>query len=188
MNPIRVLVVDDSVVVRKIVTDVLSEDPAIEVVGTAVNGKVAVGKIEALKPDLVTMDIEMPEMNGIEAVAALRAAGHRMPIVMFSTLTERGAIATLDALAAGATDYVTKPAGQGSVHEALARVAHDLVPRIVALVPRDTEPAVGPDHGAALHAAATSAPARPGALRRPFGTAPGAARAAAPGTPPVPAR
>ena len=73
MNPIRVMVVDDSVVVRKIVTDVLSADPDIEVVGTAVNGKIAVAKLEQLKPDLVTMDIEMPEMNGIEAVRAIRA-------------------------------------------------------------------------------------------------------------------
>ena len=91
MDPIRVLVVDDSVVVRKIVTDVLSEDPAIEVVGTAVNGRIAVGKLEQLKPDLVTMGIEMPEMNGIEAVRAIRAGaggggagrGHsRVPIIM----------------------------------------------------------------------------------------------------------
>jgi two-component system chemotaxis response regulator CheB len=116
MDPIRVMVVDDSVVVRKIVTDVLSEDPAIEVVGTAVNGRIAVGKLEQLKPDLVTMDIEMPEMNGIEAVRAIRAGaggggagrGHsRVPIIMFSTLTERGAAATLDALSAGAIEYVT---------------------------------------------------------------------------------
>ena len=75
MNPIRVMVVDDSVVVRKIVTDVLSADPDIEVVGTAVNGKIAVAKLEQLKPDLITMDIEMPEMNGIEAVRAIRGAG-----------------------------------------------------------------------------------------------------------------
>src|SRR3712207_8382834 len=103
MEPIRVLVVDDSVVVRKIVTDVLSADPAIEVVGTAVNGRIAVGKLEQLKPDLVTMDIEMPEMNGIEAVRAIRASaggggagrGHRrVPSIRLRTLTETGGSAT----------------------------------------------------------------------------------------------
>jgi two-component system chemotaxis response regulator CheB len=81
------------------------------------------------------MDIEMPEMDGIEAVRALRAAGRRLPIIMFSTLTERGAVATLDALAAGASDYVTKPANVGSVQESLARVADQLLPKIRALVP-----------------------------------------------------
>jgi two-component system chemotaxis response regulator CheB len=137
MMPIRVLVVDDSVVVRRIVSDVLSADPRIDVVGWAANGRLAQAKVEQLRPDLVTMDVEMPEMDGIGAVRALRAAGHQMPVIMFSTLTERGASATLDALAAGATDYVTKPTGMASVREGLAQVAKDLVPRILALVPRD---------------------------------------------------
>lgn len=136
MSPITVLVVDDSVVVRRLLADALGADPAIEVVGIAANGQIALAKVEQLAPDLVTMDIEMPVMNGIEAVQALRAAGHRMPIVMFSTLTERGAAATLDALSAGATDYVTKPSGVGSLQEALGRVARELIPRILALVPR----------------------------------------------------
>ena len=122
MNPIRVMVVDDSVVVRKIVTDVLSGDRDIEVVGTAVNGKVALSKLEQLEPDLITMDIEMPEMNGIEAVRAIRATGNRVPIVMFSTLTERGAAATFDALSAGASDYVPKPANVGSVSRSMDQV------------------------------------------------------------------
>src|SRR3954454_22402585 len=130
------MVVDDSVVVRKIVTDVLSEDPAIEVVGTAVNGKVAVAKLDQLKPDLVTMDIEMPDMNGIEAVRAIRAKRSRVPIIMFSTLTERGAAATLDALSAGANDYVTKPANVGSVGQSMESVREQLVPRIKALTGR----------------------------------------------------
>ncbi|PZR54152.1 chemotaxis response regulator protein-glutamate methylesterase [Xylanimonas oleitrophica] len=135
MTPIRVLVVDDSVVIRRLVTDALSRDPGIEVVGVAANGKIAVNKVEQLAPDAITMDVEMPEMNGIEAVRALRRAGHRMPIVMFSTLTDRGAEATLDALAAGATDYVTKPANVGSLAQSLARVSEELVPRLHALVP-----------------------------------------------------
>ena len=145
MNPIRVMVVDDSVVVRKIVTDVLSADPGIEVVGTAVNGKVALGKLEQLKPDLVTMDIEMPDMNGIEAVRAIRASAggggagrglSRVPIIMFSTLTERGATATLDALSAGANDYVTKPANVGSVAQSMESVREQLIPKIKALTGR----------------------------------------------------
>ena len=141
MSRIRVLVVDDSVVVRRLVADALASEPQIEVVGTAANGQIALSKVELLAPDLVTMDIEMPVMDGIEAVRAMRRRGDKFPIVMFSTLTERGASATFDALAAGATDYVTKPANVGSVAESLARVAGQLVPLIKALVPH---PGSGP--------------------------------------------
>ncbi|WP_147795562.1 chemotaxis response regulator protein-glutamate methylesterase [Cellulomonas sp. Y8] len=155
MTRIRVLVVDDSVVVRRLVTDSLSRDPDIEVVGFASNGRIALAKVDQLAPDLVTMDIEMPEMNGIEAVRALRRNRHTMPIIMFSTLTERGASATLDALVAGATDYVTKPANVGSVQESLDRVASELIPKIKALVPHRAgaagalPSAAGPAGGAA---------------------------------------
>ena len=135
------MVVDDSVVVRKIVTDVLSQDPAITVVGTAPNGRLAVAKLEQLKPELVTMDIEMPDMNGIEAVRAIRGGmggrqHSRVPIIMFSTLTERGASATLDALSSGANDYVTKPANVGSVAQSMESVREQLVPKIKALTGR----------------------------------------------------
>lgn len=169
MSTIRVLVVDDSVVIRRLVSDVLATDPAIEVVGTAVNGRAAQGKVQQLRPDLITMDIEMPEMNGIEAVRALRASGSRVPIIMFSTLTERGAAATLDALAAGASDYVTKPANVGSVTRSMEQVREALIPRIKSLVPRPagaevrrTTPGAG-----ARPALAPAAPAAPVRLREP---------------------
>ncbi|MBZ5740175.1 protein-glutamate methylesterase/protein-glutamine glutaminase [Nocardioides mangrovi] len=136
MAPIRVLVVDDSVVIRKLVSDLLAEDPDIEVVGTAVNGRAGLQKIALLRPDLVTMDVEMPELNGIETVRALRESGSRVPVIMFSTLTERGAVATLDALAAGASDYVPKPANVGSVARSMEQVREALIPRIKSLVPR----------------------------------------------------
>jgi two-component system chemotaxis response regulator CheB len=133
--PVRVLVVDDSVVVRRLVSDALSSDPDIEVVGTASNGRLALTKLSQVAPDLVTLDIEMPEMDGISALRQLRADGHRLPVIMFSTLTERGASATLDALEAGASDYVTKPSNSGSIGESLEQVRSSLVPKIKALVP-----------------------------------------------------
>ncbi|WP_426561110.1 protein-glutamate methylesterase/protein-glutamine glutaminase [Angustibacter sp. McL0619] len=133
--PVRVLVVDDSVVVRRLVSDALSSDPDIEVVGTASNGRLALTKLAQVAPDLVTLDIEMPEMDGIAALRQLRADGHRIPVIMFSTLTERGASATLDALEAGASDYVTKPSNSGSISDSLEQVRTSLVPKIKALVP-----------------------------------------------------
>ncbi len=136
MPPVRVLVVDDSVVVRRLVSDVLTSDPDIEVVATASNGRLALARVEQLAPDLVTLDIEMPEMDGISTLRELRRRGSRIPVIMFSTLTERGASTTLDALEAGASDYVTKPANVGSISESLEQVRQSLVPKIKALVPR----------------------------------------------------
>jgi two-component system chemotaxis response regulator CheB len=144
VSKIRVLVVDDSVVVRRMVSDVLAQDPSIEVVGTAVNGRAALTKIGLLTPDIVTMDIEMPELDGVEAVRQLRRDGNRIPVIMFSTLTERGAAATLDALAAGASDYVTKPANVGSVSASMDQVRASLIPRIKSLVPRAATPGATP--------------------------------------------
>jgi two-component system chemotaxis response regulator CheB len=128
--PIRVLVVDDAVVVRRLVTDVLAADPGIEVVGVAANGRIALQKIEQLGPDLVTLDVEMPEMDGLETIVEIRKRWPRLPVIMFSTLTERAAAVTLEALARGASDYVTKPANVGSVLAAQQRVRDDLIPRI----------------------------------------------------------
>lgn len=133
MSKIRVLVVDDSVVIRKLLSDILGADPEIELAGTAPNGKIALAKLPQLNPDLVTLDIEMPEMDGLQTLPELRKAYPKLPVIMFSTLTERGASATLDALARGATDYVTKPANVGSVAAAIQNVTEQLIPRIKSL-------------------------------------------------------
>ncbi|MFQ5443850.1 MAG: response regulator, partial [Nitrospinales bacterium] len=130
MAKTRILVVDDAVVVRRIVTDVLSEDHNLEVVGVAANGRIALAKIPQVNPDLVTLDIEMPEMNGLETLKELRKTYPTLPVIMFSTLTERGASTTLEALALGANDYVTKPANVGSVSMAMQRIREELIPKI----------------------------------------------------------
>jgi len=128
----RVLIVDDAVVVRKTLSDAIARDPALEVAGTASNGRFALAKFSALKPDIILLDIEMPEMDGLETVRQLRKIDARIPIIMFSTLTEHGASATLEALALGATDYVTKPSNR-DMAETLETVSGELIPRIHAL-------------------------------------------------------
>jgi two-component system chemotaxis response regulator CheB len=133
MPPIAVMVVDDSVVVRRLVSDVLNEDPDIEVVGTAPNGRIALAKMPQLNPDVISLDVEMPVMDGLETLRELRKTYPDVPVIMFSTLTERGAAATLEALELGAQDYVTKPANVGTVQASMASVREQLVPRIKAL-------------------------------------------------------
>jgi len=129
-RPIRVLIVDDAVVIRRIVSDVLAEDPEIEIAGTAANGRIALQKITQVNPDIVTLDVEMPEMDGLQALKELRKTHPRLPVIMFSTLTERGANATIEALTYGASDYVTKPANIGSVGMAQQRLRDELIPKI----------------------------------------------------------
>jgi two-component system chemotaxis response regulator CheB len=159
MGKIRVLVVDDSVVVRRVVGDALAGDPDVIVAGTAPSGRIALAKIPQVNPDLVTLDIEMPDLDGLETLAALRKVYPRLPVIMFSTLTRRGATATLDALAAGATDYVTKPTGLAAP-AALAFIRAELLPRIKALGARGRP---------AAHAALPPAPRRAAAPCRPRG-------------------
>jgi two-component system, chemotaxis family, protein-glutamate methylesterase/glutaminase len=125
----RVLVVDDSSAIRAVVSAILAADPEIEVCGKASNGEEAVRLAEALLPDLVTLDVEMPGMDGIEALRALKRAQPRLPIVMLSSLTEKGAETTLDALAEGADDYVPKP----SAAEGFEGIARKLPPLVKAL-------------------------------------------------------
>lgn len=148
MASISVLVVDDSVVIRRLVTNILDEDPDIQVVGTAPNGRIALSKIPQVAPDLVTLDIEMPVLDGLETLRELRALYPRLPVIMFSTLTERAASATLEALSLGANDYVTKPANVGSVQAGMDSIRSQMVPKIKALcgalLPRPARPAARP--------------------------------------------
>jgi len=132
MGRLRVLIVDDAVVVRRILSDALGSEPDLEV-HTAANGRIALAKITQVNPDIVTLDMEMPELDGLSALKELRKTHPKLPVIMFSTLTERGAAATLDALAAGANDYVTKPSNVGSVAAAFARIKAELIPKIKAL-------------------------------------------------------
>ena len=109
------LVVDDSVVMRRLLSDAISSDPELEVAGYAANGQIALAMFDQVSPDMVTLDVEMPVMDGLATLKAMRAAGRMLPVIMFSTLTERGAEATIDSLALGASDYVAKPTGAGSL-------------------------------------------------------------------------
>jgi len=133
MSKIRVLIVDDSVVIRRLLTNELSKDPDIDVIGAAATGKIALAKIEQVPPDVVTMDIEMPEMDGLTAVSEIRKTHAKLPIIMFSTLSQRAAKETLEALSRGANDYVTKPANVGSAVLAMQLVREQLIPKIKTL-------------------------------------------------------
>jgi len=132
MENIRALVIDDTIVYRKIVGDVLREIPGVEVVGTANNGKIALSKISSLKPDLITLDIEMPEMNGIEVLQTLKKQENPPVIIMLSTLTQQGSEMTIKALELGAFDFVPKP-DQGKMAENTQKVRDAIVPIIKAL-------------------------------------------------------
>jgi two-component system chemotaxis response regulator CheB len=149
-RPIRVLVCDDSATIRGILATTLDTEPGVQVAGTAVNGKACLEAIARDLPDVVLLDVEMPVMDGLTALREIRRLYPRLPVVMFSSLTERGAKATVDALLAGANDYVPKPAGldPGDVAD---RIRTEVVGRLRALVP----------HGGGAAAAPVSAPLAP---------------------------
>ena len=127
------VVVDDSALVRRLVTTALRAAPDIEVAGVAEDGLEAIEVVDRLRPDVVTLDIEMPRLDGLGALSEIRDRHPRLPVIMFSTLTERGATATLDALSRGASDYVTKPSNTGQIADGIAAIRDQLVPRIRAL-------------------------------------------------------
>jgi two-component system chemotaxis response regulator CheB len=127
---IRVMVVDDSVVIRRLVTHALELDPALDVVGAASNGAIALQRIPQFNPDVLTLDIEMPEMDGLQMLRHVRRDYPQLRVIMFSTLTERGAAVTLEALSLGAHDYVAKVSNEGSLDRSMARLREELIPKI----------------------------------------------------------
>ncbi|HLV85581.1 MAG TPA: chemotaxis response regulator protein-glutamate methylesterase [Candidatus Sulfotelmatobacter sp.] len=136
MPPVRVLVVDDSVVVRKLLSEALASSPEIQLAGTASSGAIALAKIPQINPDVITLDIEMPGLNGIETLTEIRKLYPKLPVIMFSTLTEQGAAITLEALSLGASDYLTKPTNSASLADAMVQVRSDLTAKILTLAGR----------------------------------------------------
>ena len=144
MPPIRILVVDDSLVIRKVVSDALKNDPAFEVAGTAGDGRMALVRIPTLQPDLVVLDVTMPVMGGLETLAVLKRDYPKLRVIMFSTATSRGASETLEALALGASDYATKPIDSGSLALTIDAIQKDLIPKIKAICGLSRVPASQP--------------------------------------------
>ena len=158
-NKIRVLVVDDSALMRKLISQVLQRDPSIEVVGTAMDGAIGLKKIDELHPHVVTLDIDMPRMDGIEMLRQITRK-HRVPVIVVSAQTDASASITLRALAFGAFDFVTKPqdAGLGRLDQIAAELAQKIkaaassgppkmiitVPTIKSKTPRRTTMPSGP--------------------------------------------
>lgn len=156
----RILIVDDAVVVRQVLSRLIAEDPALELAGTAANGRIAIEKLEQLRPDLIILDWEMPEMGGYETLAALRQTHPKLPVVLFSTLAERGSPQTLEAIALGVSAYVRKPKVLGGADAALEYLRRELLPPIRALCRLD-----GPASSAKLASAASLPASRQGNTR-----------------------
>jgi two-component system, chemotaxis family, protein-glutamate methylesterase/glutaminase len=127
-SPVRVLVVDDSALMRKLIPQILETDNSIQVVGTAMDGNFGLKKIEELKPQVITLDLEMPGMGGIDMLKEIMR-GHRIPVIVVSSHTTRGASITLKALSLGAFDFVAKPR---DVSSRMQEVAQELISKIKA--------------------------------------------------------
>ncbi|PMP95539.1 MAG: chemotaxis response regulator protein-glutamate methylesterase [Thermodesulfobacterium geofontis] len=131
---IGVLVVEDSPIMRKLITEILKNDPEIEVIETAKTGKEAIEKAKILKPDVITLDIEMPEMDGITALKILRKEVPHTKVIMFSSLTQEGAKTTIECLTLGAYDFVPKPSTK-SFYESIKKIEQNLIPKIKSVTP-----------------------------------------------------
>jgi len=127
MPAARLLLVDDSAVIRRDLTIALAREPGLEVVGAASNGRVALMKIPLLAPDVVVLDIEMPDLDELDTVAAIRKAWPKLPIIILNVATARGSAATVDALTLGASSYVMKPDVTVPSSEAVAALAEEIV-------------------------------------------------------------
>jgi two-component system, chemotaxis family, protein-glutamate methylesterase/glutaminase len=160
MPPIRVLVVDDSVVVRKVLCDVLKNDKSIEVAGSAAGGSIALAKIPLLNPEVVTLDLDMPGMSGLEALVEIRKVYPKLPVIIFSTMTERGAAITLDALALGASDYVTKPNDTRNLEVTRKRIESQLIPKLKGLCRGNARERIAPGTPLGKGVAKSLSPAR----------------------------
>jgi len=141
---VRVLLVDDSAVMRSLLRMVLEAQPRLEIAAAAASGHDGLAAFDRLHPDLVLLDIEMPGMNGLEVLSSLRSRDRRVPILMCSTLTSRGARITIEALARGATDYVTKPTAQNGIRQGVETLTRELLPKILALFPTESKTAAPP--------------------------------------------
>jgi two-component system chemotaxis response regulator CheB len=144
MRKIRILIIDDSAVARRAIVEALSGDADLEVVGSASNGTVALASIPHLNPDIVTLDVEMPDMSGLQVLAAIRKKHPHLRVIMFSALTVPGVAVTLDALALGALDYVTKPSAADNPNVAVQQIRAELSPKIKALCASILREAVAP--------------------------------------------
>ncbi|MHB1586912.1 MAG: protein-glutamate methylesterase/protein-glutamine glutaminase [Acidiferrobacteraceae bacterium] len=151
-RPIKVLVVDDSALMRQILSAALEQDPGIEVVGTAANGLIARERIKTLHPDVLTLDVEMPGMDGITFLERLMRL-YPLPVVMVSSLTEKGAAVTVRALALGAVDFVAKP--RGGVREGLPAIMQEIRIKVRAASGARVAARRSPGHAAGVVTATT---------------------------------
>jgi two-component system chemotaxis response regulator CheB len=135
----RLLIVDDSAVIRRAVAAAFSDEPGVDVVGTASNGRIALMKIPLLRPDVIVLDVDMPEMDGIETLAAIRRLDPRLPVIILNVSTPLGVAATLGALIHGATDHVTKPDAEVPSDAALRIVGRELVSKVALWCPADVD-------------------------------------------------
>jgi len=143
---LRVLIVDDTVTYRKIVSDVLAEIPYVEVVGSAANGKIALEKVAQLHPDLLLLDVEMPELDGVQVLRRLPSTASETGAIMLSAFTAQGAQTTMTCLGLGAFDFVLKPSGQ-SMDENFDRLRRELKPRLAAYARKRELRAILAGHG-----------------------------------------